>query len=152
MMALPGQEYIVRSLPARPDEAYPGVTSVTCGRKGVVMRISDILRGKGTAVATITATTTVTGLLAELAVHNIGAMVVVGADGVPVGIVSERDVVRWLHQQGADVLRRPVAEIMSDVAVTCTPDDSVDDLAALMTRTPDMAQELVCGRWWGLVL
>jgi CBS domain-containing protein len=75
----------------------------------------------------------VTGLLAELAVHNIGAMVVVGADGVPVGIVSERDVVRWLHQQGADVLRRPVAEIMSDVAVTCTPDDSVDDLAALMT-------------------
>ena len=82
------------------------------------MRISDILRGKGTAVATVTATTTVTGLLAELAVHNIGAMVVVGADGVPVGIVSERDVVRWLHQQGADVLRRPVAEIMSDIAVT----------------------------------
>ena len=86
------------------------------------MRISDILRGKGTAVATVTATTTVTGLLAELAVHNIGAMVVV-----------ERDVVRWLHQQGADVLRRPVAEIMSDIAVTCTPDDPVDDLAALMT-------------------
>ncbi len=97
------------------------------------MRISDILRSKGTAVATVTATTTVTGLLAELAVHNIGAMVVVGADGMPVGIVSERDVVRWLHQQGADVLRRPVAEIMSDVAVTCAPDDPVDDLAALMT-------------------
>ncbi|MCB0924209.1 MAG: CBS domain-containing protein [Mycobacterium sp.] len=97
------------------------------------MRISDILRGKGTEVATVTATTTVTGLLAELAVHNIGAMVVVGADGVPIGIVSERDVVRWLHQQGADVLRRPVAEIMSDVAVTCAPDDPVDDLAALMT-------------------
>ncbi|HOB49386.1 MAG TPA: CBS domain-containing protein [Mycobacterium sp.] len=97
------------------------------------MRISDIMRSKGTAVATVTATTTVTGLLAELAVHNIGAMVVVGADGMPVGIVSERDVVRWLHQQGADVLRRPVAEIMSDVAVTCAPDDPVDDLAALMT-------------------
>jgi len=91
------------------------------------------MRSKGTAVATVTATTTVTGLLAELAVHNIGAMVVVGADGMPVGIVSERDVVRWLHQQGADVLRRPVAEIMSDVAVTCAPDDPVDDLAALMT-------------------
>lgn len=98
------------------------------------MRISDILRGKGSAVATVTATTTVTGLLAELAVHNIGAMVVVGADGRPVGIVSERDVVRRLHRQGADVLCRPVAEIMSDVAVTCTPDDVVDDLAALMTE------------------
>lgn len=117
------------------------------------MRISDILRGKGTAVATVTATTTVTGLLAELAVHNIGAMVVVGADGIPVGIVSERDVVRWLHQQGADVLRRPVAEIMSDVAVTCTPDDPVDDLAALMTdnRVRHVPVVLASGRLAGIV-
>lgn len=98
------------------------------------MRISDILRGKGSTVATITATTTVTGLLAELAVHNIGAMVVVGADGVPIGIVSERDVVRRLPQRGADLLRQPVAEIMSEVAVTCGLDDLVDDLAALMTK------------------
>ncbi len=98
------------------------------------MRIADILRAKGSAVATVTATTTVTGLLAELAVHNIGAMVVVGADGEPVGIVSERDVVRRLPQQGADLLRRPVSEIMSEVAVGCALDDLVDDLAALMTQ------------------
>ena len=47
------------------------------------MQIADILRAKGSAVATVTASTTVTGLLAELTVHNIGAMVVVGADGHP---------------------------------------------------------------------
>jgi CBS domain-containing protein len=83
-------------------------------------------------VATITATTTVTGLLAELAVHNIGAMVVIGPDGH--GIVSERDVVRHLQTTGPDLLRRPVTDIMSDVVVTCSPDDPVDDLAALMTN------------------
>ena len=98
------------------------------------MRIADILRAKGSAVATVTATTTVSGLLAELAVHNIGAVVVIGADGLPVGIVSERDVVRGLPRHGADLLRRPVADIMSDVAVVCSPGDSVDDLAALMTN------------------
>jgi len=107
------------------------------------MRIADILRGKGTAVATVTSTTTVTGLLTELAVHNIGAMVVIGPEpgmgtggqeiGV-VGIVSERDIVRYLHQHGPDLLRLPVAEIMSAVAVTCRPEDPVDDLAALMTN------------------
>lgn len=97
------------------------------------MRIADILRGKGSAVATVTASTTVTGLLAELDVHNIGAMVVIGPDGV-IGIVSERDVVRQLHTVGPDLLRRPVADIMSDVAVMCAPDDHVDDLAALMTN------------------
>ena len=97
------------------------------------MRISDILRTKGSAVAAVTETTTVTALLAELAIQNIGAMVVIGPDGVQ-GIVSERDVVRHLHEHGADLLRRPVADIMSPVSVTCGPQDPVDDLAALMTN------------------
>jgi CBS domain-containing protein len=103
------------------------------------MRISDILRSKGSSVATVTATTTVTGLLAELAVHNVGAMVVIGENsgdrglGV-IGIVSERDIVRRLDQCGPDLLRRPVTEIMSAVEVACRPDDLVDDLSALMTN------------------
>ncbi len=101
------------------------------------MRIADILRNKGAAVATVTESTTVTGLLAELAVHNIGAMVVIGSGGsigAVVGIVSERDVVRHLRHYGPDLLRRPVGEVMSGVAVTCRPEDPVDDLAALMTN------------------
>ncbi|MBB3603215.1 CBS domain-containing protein [Mycolicibacterium sp. BK556] len=97
------------------------------------MRIADILRTKGASVATVTETTTVTGLLAELVIHNIGAMVVVGPDGV-VGIVSERDVVRKLHDHGPDLLRSSVSDIMSKILVTCTPDDQIDDLSALMTN------------------
>ena len=97
------------------------------------MRIADILRTKGAAVATVTETTTVTGLLAELVIHNIGAMVVVGPDGV-VGIVSERDVVRKLHDHGPELLRSSVSDIMSKILVTCTPEDQIDDLSALMTN------------------
>ena len=97
------------------------------------MRIADILRSKGSTVATVTETTTVTGLLAELATGNIGAMVVIGSEGV-VGIVSERDVVRKLHEHGPDLLRRSVADIMSSAVVTCGLEDRVDDLAALMTN------------------
>lgn len=97
------------------------------------MRISDVLRNKGAAVATITPETSVAGLLTELSVHNIGAMVVVSPDGL-LGIVSERDVVRRLHDVGADLLRRPVSEIMTTLVATCTPEDSVDSLSALMTN------------------
>ena len=97
------------------------------------MRISDVLRTKGASVATITPETSVAGLLTELSVHNIGAMVVVSPDGL-LGIVSERDIVRKLHEVGADLLRRPVSEIMTTLVATCTPDDSVDSLSALMTR------------------
>jgi CBS domain-containing protein len=97
------------------------------------MRIADVLRNKGASVATITPETSVAGLLTELTVHNIGAMVVVSPDGL-VGIVSERDVVRKLHELGAEILRKPVSDIMTTLVVTCTPDDSVDHLNALMTE------------------
>ncbi|OBB42144.1 MULTISPECIES: CBS domain-containing protein [unclassified Mycobacterium] len=96
------------------------------------MRIADVLRNKGAAVATITPETSVSGLLTELAVHNIGAMVVVSPDGL-MGIVSERDVVRAMHRRGAELLTQPVSEIMTTLVATCAPDDSVDSLSALMT-------------------
>ena len=97
------------------------------------MRIADVLRNKGGSVVTIDPDATVTELLAGLAGHNIGAMVVVGADGVA-GIVSERDVVRQLHTHGADVLSKPVSKIMTSVVSTCTKSDSVDSLTMLMTE------------------
>jgi CBS domain-containing protein len=96
------------------------------------MRISDVLRNKGASVATITPETSVSGLLTELSVHNIGAMVVVSPDGVA-GIVSERDVVRKLHELGADLLTRPVSEIMTTLVATCAPSDTLDSLSVLMT-------------------
>ncbi|MEZ0053556.1 CBS domain-containing protein [Mycobacterium sp. MAA66] len=97
------------------------------------MRIEDVLRNKGAAVATIAPETPVSQLLAGLAAMNIGAMVVVGPDGL-VGIVSERDVVRKLHERGGSLLGQPVSEIMTTVVATCTPQDTVDHLAALMTE------------------
>lgn len=97
------------------------------------MRISDVLRIKGATVATITPQTSVSGLLTELSVHNIGAMVVTSPDGL-VGMVSERDVVRKLRELGAALLERPVSEIMTTLVATCAPSDSVDILSALMTE------------------
>ena len=61
------------------------------------MKINDVLKGKqGQDVITISPDATVRDLLALLAEHNIGAVIVSG-DGTAVdGIVSERDVVRKL--------------------------------------------------------
>jgi len=97
------------------------------------MRIVDVLRSKGAAVVTVNADATVGELLAGLAEHNIGAMVVMGAEGVA-GIVSERDVVRQLHAHGASVLSRPVSKIMTTELATCTKSDTVDTVSGLMTE------------------
>ena len=97
------------------------------------MRIVDVLRNKGAAVVTVNADATVGELLAGLAENNIGAMVVMGAEGVA-GIVSERDVVRQLHAHGASVLSQPVSKIMTTRLATCSKSDSVDGVSMLMTE------------------
>ena len=97
------------------------------------MRIVDVLRNKGAAVVTVNADATVGELLAGLAENNIGAMVVMGAEGVA-GIVSERDVVRQLHAHGASVLSQPVSKIMTTRLATCSKSDSVDGGSMLMTE------------------
>ena len=97
------------------------------------MRIADVLRTKGSAVATIDQDVPVSELLRALAEHNVGAIVVVGAGGVA-GIVSERDVVRRLHESGADLLSSPVSAIMTTDVFTCSPTDTVDSLTVVMTE------------------
>ena len=83
-------------------------------------------------VVTVHPDATVHELVALLAQHNIGALVV-SHDGSSVdGIVSERDVVRRLGQDES-VLDAQVSSIMSADVATCDGHQSTDDLMALMT-------------------
>jgi CBS domain-containing protein len=98
------------------------------------MRISDVLRGKGTQVVTITPDTTVRRLLAVLAEHGIGA-VVVSADGTSVdGIASERDIARAFAKRGAAVMSEPVTAIYTAEVHTVTPETELEDVMRMMTE------------------
>jgi len=101
------------------------------------MRISDLLRHKdanGTGeVWTLPPDATVRELLAALAEHHIGAMVVTDGDALR-GIVSERDIVRRLHTDGDTVLTLTIDELMTTDVVHGTPEATVDDVATLMTE------------------
>lgn len=97
------------------------------------MRIADVLRSKGSSVTTVDPTATVAELISELATHNVGALPVVDG-GRLVGIVSERDVVRRLHDAGPELLEASVGDIMITGVTTCAPGDSVADIAAVMTN------------------
>jgi len=98
------------------------------------MRISDVLRGKGTQVVTVTPDTKVRRLLAVLAEHGIGA-VVVSRDGTSVdGIASERDIVRALARRGAAVMSEEVTAIYTAQVHTVTPETSLEDVMRMMTE------------------
>ena len=98
------------------------------------MKISEVIKGKSASgVITIIPDATVRELLALLAEHNIGAVIVSGDGNAVDGIVSERDVVRKLHGDDA-VLDGPVQQIMTTVVQTCEPGQDVDSLMAQMTE------------------
>ena len=97
------------------------------------MDVCTILRGKGSEVATVPPETTVAAAVALLAEHMIGALVVTDASGALVGIISERDIVRGLAEQGAAFLDCPIETCMASPVQTCAPGDSDREILALMT-------------------
>lgn len=97
------------------------------------MKISDILRHKGSSVVTIAPAESVRDLLTRLAAHNVGALVVADGEHV-VGIISERDIVRRLNERGAAILDLAVSELMTSSVISCSSDDDVDSIAGGMTE------------------
>jgi CBS domain-containing protein len=97
------------------------------------MLVADVLRAKGPDVATVTKDTVVAGVLAVMAEQRVGAVVVVDDEAV-VGMVWERDVVRYLHERGAALIESPISEIMNTDVVSCVLSDQVDDIMRTMTE------------------
>ena len=98
-----------------------------------MMDVRGILRAKGSEVATVPPGTTIAAAVAALAGRMIGALVVIDEDGALVGIVSERDIVRGLAEQGAAFLDCLVETCMASPVETCAPGDSDREILALMT-------------------
>lgn len=114
------------------------------------MRIGKLLETKGSLVATVPLDATIWEVLAELHQFGVGALVV-SRDGKSLdGIVSERDVVRQLHTQGASVLDAKVADVMVRDVLTADPEDEVESLMGVMTtnrirHVPVMSDGVIAG-------
>jgi len=99
------------------------------------VKIVDVLAAKdrGREVVSIAPDAGVRDLLALLAEHNVGAVVVTSDGSTLAGIVSERDVVRHLHHDGT-VVNNTVQAIMTREVEVCRPDASLDEVMETMTR------------------
>jgi CBS domain-containing protein len=99
------------------------------------MKVSVILQKKGsTEVATIEPAAATSDAVKEMSRRRIGALVVISDAGDIAGIISERDIVRRLGEEGPGALARPVSEIMTTTVQTCTADDTAFDLLGSMTE------------------
>ncbi|CAA7624319.1 CBS domain protein [Magnetospirillum sp. UT-4] len=99
------------------------------------MLVKSILKSKarGAGVVTVSPQASIGEAAALLARHRIGALIATQADGGIAGILSERDIVRGLAEQGDACRRTLVGELMTAAVLTCREDDTVEELMKTMT-------------------
>jgi CBS domain-containing protein len=97
------------------------------------MYVADILKVKGTRVVTISAAATIELVAQRLRAERIGALVVSETGATVDGIISERDVAHGLAENGAEILSRTAADLMTKAIVTCSPTDEIAHVARMMT-------------------
>jgi CBS domain-containing protein len=97
------------------------------------MDVAQLLGDKGHDVVSIEPHRTLAEAIQTLSTRRIGAVVVTGADGSLVGILSERDIIRALGANGAAALESAISQVMTAKVVTCRPQTSVDELMEIMT-------------------
>ncbi len=96
------------------------------------MLVNQILSMKGSGdIITMKPAARVADAAKLLAEKRIGAVVVSDDGKMPLGILSERDIVRELSKRGAEVLDLPVSELMTRKLITCA---TGEDALAILER------------------
>ena len=101
------------------------------------MRLQDILAVKGTTVFTTLPDVSLAEAVRQMVEHNVGSMLVCQRDATLgerlVGIITERDMLRYFATGVRDLTQSTVAEVMTGKLITARPTDSVTDLMGVMT-------------------
>ncbi len=99
------------------------------------MLVRQILNAKPQAgVETISPDATIGEASGVLSEKRIGSLVVCEDGSAPLGILSERDIVRELGRRGRGCLDDKVSDVMTRKLTTCTLDETADQVLAKMTE------------------
>lgn len=98
------------------------------------MLVSHILKEKGRDVLAIAPDATLFEASRVLTLNRIGALLVRDPDGALSGIISERDIVRAIAEEGASALALTVIERMTTNVATCEENDTIAEIMETMTR------------------
>lgn len=98
------------------------------------MIIQDILNTKGHRVETIWPERHLVDAVTRFDQRGISSLVVTDHLGSPVGLVTDRDVLRAIARRGRDALELPIREVMQSPPPSCRVDDPVARIMHRMTH------------------
>ena len=96
------------------------------------MKIEDILGIGCSSLVVTTPDTPIKEAIDVLSERNIGALPVCDASKKVVGILSERDVVRWLSDHASELNGIKVGDLMTKEVSTCEEDYDLRDVMKVM--------------------
>jgi CBS domain-containing protein len=98
------------------------------------MQVAKILAAKGSKVARVGSKTKVADAAKILKRENIGAIVVADDEHSVDGVLSERDIIHGVAENGPHALELPVTALMTHEVITCSEERLVEDLMRVMTE------------------
>jgi len=96
------------------------------------MRIKDIARIEGREAITIKPNAGLSEAIKTLVTNTIGAMPVCDFKGTLLGIISERDILKWIHHNADAIGKAKVKDIMTTNVVVGDPEDDVAEILEKM--------------------
>ena len=98
------------------------------------MKIKDISKISGRQVTTIVPNASITEAIEKMVTNSIGALPVCEADGKLMGIITERDIVKWLHNHDKPAEKTKIKNVMTADVIIGLPEDDIDELLKVMTE------------------
>ena len=95
------------------------------------MKVSDILRVKGSTLFTVTPEQSLSEAAATMAEHDIGSLVVMD-HGDLAGMLTFREVIQATVRNGGIFGSLTVRTVMDDHPMTCTPETDIDEVRRMM--------------------
>ncbi len=113
------------------------------------MKVSDILRVKGGTLFTVTPEQELADAVTTMAEHDIGSLVVM-SHGELAGVLTFREVILAVVQNGGSLSGMTVGRMMDDHPLTCTPETEIDEVRRMMLGRharymPVMSQRTLMG-------
>jgi CBS domain-containing protein len=98
------------------------------------MELKDVLAAKGRRLVSVSAKSSIADAIRTMCAEKVGAVLVPDAEGCPVGIFTERDVIRLFAEGDRDFDKLPVEARMTCSLVVGRLSMTVDEALALMTE------------------
>jgi CBS domain-containing protein len=98
------------------------------------MKVKDILKEKGSEVATIGADATICDAVSTLVEKNIGSLLVLDEKGGIAGIITERDILKQCDKCLDKFSEMQVGEVMTKKLIVASPDDNLDYVENIMIK------------------